>query len=158
MAGGNAIGYLLASYLAINHFGGNYGWSALFYNSFLGGLVATGEILAHISFSANLHQVVQATYLWFIFGAFPLYVLAGLAIWMNPASTYFYVTVTALTARATSYVLYAHGDQRYTVVIFVLIPVALIIAISVTARELSQAGDHDRSGPDTLATHGIPAR
>jgi hypothetical protein len=120
----------LASYFAINHFGGNYGWSALFYNSFLGGIVAPGEMLVHISLAAYLHQLVRGTYMWFTFGAFPLYMLlGGLAVWLNRYSIYSYVIVTVLGARILSYLFYPNGDQRYTAVLFVLVPVALVIAV-----------------------------
>ena len=46
----------LGSYFTINHFAGNYGWPALFYNSFLGGLTAPGEVVIHFSWSAYLDQ------------------------------------------------------------------------------------------------------
>jgi hypothetical protein len=160
----------LASYFAINHFAGNYGWPALFYNSFLGGLVAPGETLVHISISAYFHQVVRGTYLWFIFGAFPFYLLlAGLGVWMNRSSIYTYMAVTTLVARTISYVLYPNGDQRYTAVIFVLIPVALVIAISRTMDRMSQADSRgtvsasDEVAPQRNVKHevvpaGVPAR
>ena len=74
----------LGSYFAINYFAGNYGWPALFYNSFMGGLTTPGETLVHFSRSAYLHQVVRGAYLWLISGSFALYLLlGGLAIWLN---------------------------------------------------------------------------
>ncbi len=49
----------LGSYFAINHFAGNYGWSVLFFNSFLGGVTAPGEAILHVSKSA-LHSPGRA--------------------------------------------------------------------------------------------------
>ena len=135
----------LASYFAINHLGGNYGWPALFYNSFLGGIVAPGEMLVHISFSAYLHQLVRGTYMWFTFGAFPFYMLlGGLAVWLNRSSIYSYMILTVLGARILSYFLYPNGDQRYTAVLFVLVPVALVIAVS---RHAAPSANHHLSSP-----------
>jgi hypothetical protein len=120
----------LGSYFAINHFAGNYGWPALFYNSFLGGLTTPGETLVHFSRSAYLHQVARGAYLWLISGSFALYLLlGGLAIWLNRSSLYTDMVAAVLAARAVSYALYPNGDQRYTAVLFVLIPVALVIAV-----------------------------
>ena len=42
---------------------------------------------------------------------------------------YSYMCAAVLTARALSYLLYPNGDQRYTAVLFVLIPVFLVIEI-----------------------------
>ena len=121
----------LGSCFAINHFAGSYGWPALFYNSFLGGLTTPGERLIHISFSTYFHQVVRGAYLWLIAGGFALYLLlGGLAIWLNRTSLYSYLIAAVLGARAVSYALYPNGDQRYTAVLYVLIPLALVIAVS----------------------------
>jgi hypothetical protein len=120
----------LGSYFAINYFAGNYGWPALFYNSFMGGLTTPGETLIHFSRSAYLHQFVRGAYLWLISGSFALYLLlGGLAIWLNRSSLYTDMVAAVLTSRVVSYVLYPNGDQRYTAVLFVLIPVALVIAV-----------------------------
>jgi hypothetical protein len=120
----------LGSYYAINHFAGNYGWPALFYNSFMGGLTTPGETLIHFSRSAYLHQFVRGAYLWLISGSFALYLLlGGLAIWLNRSSLYTDMVAAVLASRVVSYVLYPNGDQRYTAVLFVLIPVALVIAV-----------------------------
>jgi hypothetical protein len=120
----------LVSYFTINHFAGNYGWSALFYNSFLGGLTTPGETIVHFSRSAYVHQLVRGAYLWLISGSFGLYLLlGGLAVWLNRASLYSDMIAAVLAARAVSYLLYPNGDQRYTAVLFVLIPVALVIAV-----------------------------
>jgi hypothetical protein len=121
----------LASYFTINHFGGSYGWRALFYNSFLGGVTAPGETAIHLSFSTYLHQVVRGAYLWLIAGSFALYgLLGGLTIWLGPSSMYSYMVAAVLSARAVSYALYPNGDQRYTAVLYVIVPVALVIAVS----------------------------
>jgi hypothetical protein len=128
----------LGSYFAINHFAGNYGWPALFYNSFMGGLTTPGETLVHFSRSAYLHQVVRGAYLWLISGSFALYLLlGGLAIWLNRSSLYTDMVVAVLAARAVSYALYPNGDQRYTAVLFVLIPIALVIAVRLTTLRAS---------------------
>ena len=120
----------LGSYFTINHFAGNYGWPALFYNSFMGGLTAPGEAVIHFSWSAYVHQLVRGAFLWLISGSFALYVLLGaLAISLNRTSMYSYMCAAVLAARALSYLLYPNGDQRYTAVLFVLIPVFLVIEI-----------------------------
>ena len=120
----------LGSYFTINHFAGNYGWPALFYNSFMGGLTAPGEAVIHFSWSAYVHQLVRGAFLWLISGSFALYVLLGaLAISLNRTSMYSHMCAAVLAARALSYLLYPNGDQRYTAVLFVLIPVFLVIEI-----------------------------
>jgi hypothetical protein len=120
----------LGSYFAINHFAGNYGWPVLFYNSFLGGVIAPGEVALHVSRSVYFHQVVRGAYMWLISGSFALYLfLGGLAVWLNRASTYTDMVVATLTTRVICYFLYPNGDQRYTAVQFVLIPVALVIGV-----------------------------
>ncbi len=120
----------LGSYFTINHFSGNYGWPALFYNSFLGGLTAPGEAVIHFSWSAYVHQWVRGAFLWLISGSFALYaLLGGLAISLNRSSMYSFMCAAVLVARAVSYLLYPNGDQRYTAVLFVLIPVFLVIEI-----------------------------
>jgi hypothetical protein len=139
----------LGSYFTINHFGGSYGWPALFYNSFLGGVTAPGETAIHLSFSTYLHQVVRGAYLWLIAGSFALYVLLGaLAIRLGRASMYSYMVAAVLGARAVSYVLYPNGDQRYTAVLYVIVPVALVIAVSLQTTSLSTRGD--RQEPERL--------
>jgi hypothetical protein len=128
----------LGSYFTINHFAGNYGWPALFYNSFLGGLSAPGETIVHFSTSAYVHQLVRGAYLWLISGSFALYLLlGGLAIWLNRAPLYSELIVAVLAARAVSYALYPNGDQRYTAVLFVAIPAALVIAVRLSVLRRS---------------------
>ena len=130
----------LASYFAINHFAGNYGWPALFYNSFLGGLTTPGETLIHISRSAYVHQVVRGAYLWLISGSFALYLLlGGLAVWLNRSSLYSDMIVAILATRALCYALYPNGDQRYTAVLFVVVPVALVIGVRLSSLDGSAA-------------------
>ena len=138
----------LGSYFTINHFAGNYGWPALFYNSFLGGLVAPGETLVHLSRSAYVHQVVRGAFLWLISGSFALYLLlAGLAIWLNRSSLYSDLIAAVLAARALSYALYPNGDQRYTAVLFVLVPIGLVIAVRLTTGARSAQGpDYEKRG------------
>ncbi len=120
----------LGSYFAINHFAGNYGWPILFYNSFLGGVIAPGEVALHVSKSVYLHQVVRGAYMWLISGSFALYLfLGGLAVWLNRVSLYSDMVVATLATRVICYFLYPNGDQRYTAVQFVLIPVALVIGV-----------------------------
>ena len=93
----------LGSYFTINHFSGLTGWPALFYNSFLGGLINPEEVELHFSRSAYLHQVVRGSFLWLIYGSFALYVLlGGLAIWLGRNALYAYMVVAVLTARAVS--------------------------------------------------------
>jgi hypothetical protein len=130
----------LGSYFTINHFAGNYGWPALFYNSFQGGLTTPGETLIHFSRSAYIHQVVRGAYLWLISGSFALYLLLGsLAIWLHRSSLYSDMVAAVLATRAVSYALYPNGDQRYTAVLFVIIPVALVIAVRQSTLRNSQA-------------------
>jgi hypothetical protein len=153
----------LASYFAINHYSGNYGWPALFYNSFLGGLTAPGEVLIHISRSAYLHQIVRGAYLWLISGSFALYLLlGGLAIWLNRSSLYSDMIVAILTTRALCYALYPNGDQRYTAVLFVVVPVALVIGVrlatlrgstTISAHETIDSSESSGAGQ----FHGDPA-
>ena len=40
------------------------------------------------------------------------------------------MAVVVLSARVVSYLLYPNGDPRYTAVLYVMVPVALVIAIS----------------------------
>jgi hypothetical protein len=137
----------LASYFTINHFAGNYGWPALFYNSFLGGLTAPGETLVHFSRSAYVHQVVRGAYLWLISGSFGLYLLlGGLAVWLHRASLYSDIVAAVLGARAVSYALYPNGDQRYTAVLFVVIPVALVIAVRLSTLPVSTSVSKHQAG------------
>jgi hypothetical protein len=120
----------LGSYFTIDYFAGSYGWAALFYNSFLGGLATPGETVLHVSRSAYLHQVVRGSFLWLIYGGFALYVLlGGLAIWLSRSAMYSYMIVAVLAARVVSYALYPNGDQRYTAVLYVLILVSLVISV-----------------------------
>ncbi|MBV9886865.1 MAG: hypothetical protein JO119_10000, partial [Acidobacteria bacterium] len=136
----------LGSYFAINHFAGNYGWSTLFYNSFLGGVVNPGEAVIHISKSAYIHQVVRGAYLWLISGSFALYLLlGGLAIWLNRSSLYSDIVVATLVTRALCYFLYPNGDQRYTAVLFVVIPIALIIGVCRVMQTTSRSFDEQPS-------------
>jgi hypothetical protein len=151
----------LGSYFAINYFSGSYGWAALFYNSFLGGLPAPGEAVLHFSRSAYLHQIVRGSFLWLIYGSFALYVLlGGLAIWLGRSVTYSYMIVAVLTARVVSYLLYPNGDQRYTAVLYVLILVSLVMAVCqtlgiITSAAAGLAGEQ----PNTLLSRfALPLR
>ena len=111
----------LGSYFAINHFSGNYGWPALFYNSFLGGLTAPGETLIHISRSAYLHQVVRGAYLWLISGSFALYLLPGRLgdLAQSIVIVFRHDCRRFWPPGPVCYILYPNGDQRYTAVLFV---------------------------------------
>jgi hypothetical protein len=130
----------LASYFTINHFAGSYSWPALFYNSFMGGLVAPGETVIHLSRFAYVHQIVRGVFVWLIEGSFALYLLlGGLAVWLNRSSSYSRMIGAVLAARVLSYMLYPNGDQRYTAVLFVLIPVALVIAVHLNKHTRSTA-------------------
>jgi len=40
-----------------------------------------------------------------------------------------------LSARAVSYLLYPNGDPRYTAVLYVMVPVALVIAVNAEISE-----------------------
>ena len=143
----------LGSYFTINHFGGNYGWPALFYNSFSGGLAAPGEAVIHLSPSAYAHQVVRGAFLWLISGGFALYVLLGaLAIWLNRSSLYTYMVSAVLAARVVSYLLYPNGDQRYTAVLFVLVLVSLVIAVRLkTLAQPTVAPEHEANTHELAA-------
>jgi hypothetical protein len=142
----------LASYFTINHFSGTYGWPALFYNSFLGGLTAPGEAVLHFSGSAYVHQVVRGSFVWLIYGSFALYVLLGtLAIWLGRSALYAYMVVAVLSARVVSYFLYPNGDQRYTAVLYILVLVSLVIGVR--QRALATSDRSLRSAtpqPDSL--------
>jgi hypothetical protein len=145
----------LASYFTINHFSGTYGWPALFYNSFLGGLVAPGETVLHFSRSAYLHQVVRGSFLWLIYGSFALYVLLGaLAIWLGRSVLYAYMVLAVITARVVSYFLYPNGDQRYTAVLYVLVLVSLVIGV----RQRSLAAPERAFGSTTRQPDGFLSR
>jgi hypothetical protein len=146
----------LGSYFAINHFSGSYGWAALFYNSFLGGLPAPGETVLHFSRSAYLHQVIRGSFLWLIYGSFALYVLlGGLAIWLSRSAIYSYMIVAVLSARVVSYVLYPNGDQRYTAVLYVLILVSLVMGVrqALTAKREPTAAIGNE--PETNTSSGL---
>jgi len=133
------------SYFTINHFGGNYGWTALFYNSFLGGLTAPGEAVIHVSWSMYVHQLVRGAFIWLIAGSFALYtLLGGLAVWLDRSSRYSYMTAAVLAARGFSYLLYPNGDPRYTAVLFVLVPLSLVIAVRLkTLPQPAQAREQE---------------
>ena len=132
----------LGSYFAINYFSGSYGWAALFYNSFLGGLPAPGEAVLHFSRSAYLHQIIRGSFLWLIYGSFALYVLlGGLAIWLGRSVMYSYMIVAVLAARVVSYFLYPNGDQRYNAVLYVLILVSLVMAVRQTLAPATPEAD-----------------
>ena len=146
----------LGSYFAINHFSGSYGWAALFYNSFLGGLPAPGETVLHFSRSAYLHQVIRGSFLWLIYGSFALYVLlGGLAIWLSRSAIYSYMIVAVLSARVVSYILYPNGDQRYTAVLYVLILVSLVMGVrqALTAKREPTAAIGNE--PETNTSSGL---
>jgi hypothetical protein len=148
----------LGSYFAINHFAGSYGWPALFYNSFSGGLIAPGETIVHISLRAYLHQIVLGMYLWLVTAGFALYILLGaLAIWMNRTSLYAYIVAAVLASRVVSYVLYPNGDQRYTAVLFVVVLVALVVAVRLrTGPQTVIAQEHDNLDSVPVAVSVAP--
>ena len=126
----------LASYFAISHYAGDYGWVVLFHNSFLGGVVAPAETTLHVSAAMYIKQVVKGFYLLLVDGSFALYVLlACLALWLRKSSTYVQMAIVVLCARMFSYLLYPNGDQRYTAVLYVVVPVALAIAIAETLAD-----------------------
>jgi len=121
----------LGSYFVIDHYSGNYGWSVLFYNSFSGGVVAPGETAVHVSFAAYLRQLVKGSYLALTEGSIAVYaLLTGLAVWLKKSSPYSQMAAVVLGSRLVSYALYPNGDQRYTAVLYVMIPVALVLAVS----------------------------
>jgi hypothetical protein len=126
----------LASYFAINHFSGNYGWSVLFQQSFAGGIVDPGETAVHISLKAYLFQFVKGSYLALTEGSFAVYALmAGLALWLKKSSRYSQMAAVVLGSRVVSYALYPNGDQRYTAIMYLIIPVALVLAIGMDIAE-----------------------
>ncbi len=121
----------LASYFIIGHYSGDYGWTVLFYNSFQGGVTAPAETVLHVSMKMYLAQVVKGIYLLLADGSFAVYaLLAGLALWLRSSSPYAQMAAVVLSARIVSYLLYPNGDPRYTAVLYVMVPVALVIAIS----------------------------
>jgi hypothetical protein len=121
----------LASYFVIGHYSGDYGWSVLFYNSFVSGQPTPGESVFHVSLGMYLKQVVKGLYLLLTDGNFALYtLLCGLALWLRKSSPYTQFAAVALGARVVSYLLYPNGDPRYTAIVYVMVPVALVIAVS----------------------------
>lgn len=136
----------LASYFVISRYSGDYGWNVLFYNSFLGGVTTPGETTLHVSAGMYLKQVVKGVYLLLVDGSFALYALLGcLALWLRKSSAYVQMAAVVLGSRIVSYLLYPNGDQRYTAILYVIVPVALVIAIageladrSVVQREARQ--------------------
>jgi hypothetical protein len=121
----------LASYFIIGHYSGDYGWTVLFHNSFLGGVTTPGETVLHVSAKMYLKQLVKGVYLLLVDGSFALYaLLGGLALWLRRSSPFSQMAVVVLGARVVSYLLYPNGDPRYTAVLYVMVPVALVIAVS----------------------------
>jgi hypothetical protein len=120
----------LASYFVIGHYSGDYGWTVLFHNSFLGGVTTPGETTLHVSLKMYLVQVVKGVYLLLVDGSFALYaLLVWLALWLRRSSAYAQMAAVILGARIISYLLYPNGDSRYTAVLYVIVPVALVIAV-----------------------------
>jgi len=121
----------LASYFVIGHYSGDYGWNVLFYNSFLGGVTTPGETILHVTLKMYLAQVVKGVYLLLVDSGFALYaLLACLALWLRKSSLYTQMAAFVLGARVISYLLYPNGDARYTAVLYVMVPIALVIAVS----------------------------
>ncbi|MBV8514079.1 MAG: hypothetical protein JO260_02145 [Acidobacteria bacterium] len=121
----------LASYFVIGHYSGDYGWTVLFHNSFLGGVTTPGETTLHVSMKMYLAQVLKGVYLLLVDSSFALYaLLACLALWLRKSSTYTQMAAIVLGTRLVSYLLYPNGDARYTAVLYVMVPVALVIAVS----------------------------
>jgi hypothetical protein len=141
----------LASYFIISHYSGDYGWSVLFYNSFQGGVTAPAETVLHVSMKMYLAQVVKGIYLLLADGSFAVYaLLAGLALWLRSSSPYAQMAAVVLSARMVSYLLYPNGDPRYTAILYVIVPVALVIAVS--------AKISDRLSPTTDGRPQTPAQ
>ena len=121
----------LASYFVIGHYSGDYGWTVLFHNSFLGGVTTPGETTLHVSVPMYLKQVGKGVYLLLADGSFALYALLGcLALWLRRSSPHAQMAAVVLGARIVSYLLYPNGDPRYTAVLYVMVPVALVIAVA----------------------------
>jgi hypothetical protein len=126
----------LASYFVIGHYSGDYGWTVLFYNSFLGGVTSPGETVLHVTGKMYATQVLKGVYLLLTDGSFALYALLGsLALWLRKPSPYSQMAAVVLSARAVSYLLYPNGDPRYTAVLYVMVPVALVIAVNAEISE-----------------------
>jgi len=121
----------LASYFIIGHYSGDYGWTVLFSNSFLGGVTAPAETVLHVSLKMYVAQLVKGIYLLLVDGSFALYaLLVALTLWIRKSSPYAQIAAVVLGARIVSYLLYPNGDPRYTAVLYVMVPVALVFAIS----------------------------
>lgn len=128
----------LGSYFVINHFSGNYGWAVLFRESFSGGFTTPGETATHVSIKEYLVQVVKGAYLVLTEGSFAVYaLLAGLALWLKKSSPYSQMAAVVLFSRLVSYILYPNGDARYTAIMYLIIPVALVLAITTEIAERS---------------------
>jgi len=81
--------------------------------------------------------------------SFALYaLLVCLALWLRKSSPYTQMAVVVLAARVVSYLLYPNGDARYTAVLYVMVPVAIVIAVS---GEIS-----DRLSPRTADSATAP--
>ena len=138
----------LASYFVINHFSGNYGWSVLFHESFSGGVTTPGETPVHVSVKQYLFQFVKGAYLSLTEGSISVYaLLAGLALWLRKSSPYAQMAAVVLGSRLVSYALYPNGDQRYTAIMYLIIPVALVLAVSMEMAE--------RTGRTTLVSANV---
>jgi hypothetical protein len=139
----------LASYFIIGHYSGDYGWTVLFYNSFMGGVTTPAETALHVSMKMYVTQVVKGVYLLLVDSSFALYaLLVCLALWLRKSSPYTQMAVVVLAARVVSYLLYPNGDARYTAVLYVMVPVAIVIAVS---GEIS-----DRLSPRTADSATAP--
>jgi len=76
-----------------------------------------------------------------------------LAIWLNRSSLYSDMIVAILTTRALCYALYPNGDQRYTAVLFGVVPVALVIGVRLaTLRGSTTISAHETI--DSLESSG----
>ncbi len=69
----------------------------------------------------------------------------GSPLWLRKSSPYAQMAAVAvLGSRLVSYALYPNGDQRYTAIMYLIIPVALVLAVSMEMAE--------RAGRTTLVS------
>ena len=78
---------------------------------------------------------MKGVYLLLVDGSFALYaLLVASRLWLRKSSPYAQMAAIVLGSRIVSYLLYPNGDPRYTAVLYVMVPVALVIAIAARIR------------------------
>jgi hypothetical protein len=118
----------VASPLLINHFGGSYGWRALYSHTFKFVEFAPGEFTASFTTNDHLHalraglaEILQGSVLvYFVLGAVGYFIVPELRV----------LLLLVLTAGAVHFVIYPNFEPRYYAIVYFLIAVAATVAIS----------------------------